>query len=97
MGPFQAFDSQKQFSAEDGEGEADAGQEQDEVNGGLCLVEEGQAKLLTADLAATEELFPFTGKTVLSRVLYNLRHAQHHFADLAMELTHRGLNPPASQ
>ena len=60
----------------------------------MDLVEEGQAKLLTADLAAAEELFPFTGKTVLSRVLYNLRHAQHHFADLAMEMTHRGLNPP---
>jgi hypothetical protein len=61
----------------------------------MRLVEERQANLLAAaDFMAQETLFPFTGSTVLSRVLYNLRHAQHHLADLAMEMTHRGLNPP---
>jgi hypothetical protein len=64
----------------------------------MDLVEARQAEFLTsADLGAEEQIFPWTGKTLLSRVLYNLRHAQHHFADLAMEMTHRGLNPPEWQ
>ncbi|MGD8604188.1 MAG: DinB family protein [Anaerolineales bacterium] len=57
--------------------------------------EERQANFLAAaDFGAEETFFPFTGSTVLSRPLYNLRHAQHHFADLATEMTRRGLNPP---
>lgn len=61
----------------------------------LKLCEERMAKFLTAaDFEAEEELFPGTGSTVLSRVLYCLRHTQHHFAHLTMEMHHRGLNPP---
>lgn len=61
----------------------------------LELVEERVADLLVkADLQAREELFAWTGKTVLSRILYSLRHAQHHLADLAMEAKRRGFEPP---
>ncbi len=43
-----------------------------------------------ADLTAPEELFPWTGSSVLSRCLFALRHAQHHLADLIAEtLRHR--------
>ena len=64
----------------------------------LDLVEERQAYfLVNADFEAQEELFPWTGRTVLSRALYSLRHAQHHLADLAMELKRRGFNPPTWQ
>ncbi len=50
--------------------------------------------IVKADLQAKEELFPWTGFTVLSRALYTLRHTQHHLADMAMELQRRGLKPP---
>jgi hypothetical protein len=47
-----------------------------------------------SDLEAKEDIFPWTGFSVLSRALYTLRHAQHHLADMAMELQRRGLRPP---
>jgi len=46
------------------------------------------------DLTQPESLFPWTGKTLLSRMGYLLRHIQHHTAELALELTRRGLQPP---
>jgi hypothetical protein len=61
----------------------------------LDQVEQKLANFLVGcDLQAREERFPWTGLTVQSRVLYSLRHAQHHLADLAMELQHRGYKPP---
>jgi hypothetical protein len=61
----------------------------------LEKVEARQANFIaTADLLAKEELFPWTGTTLLSRALYSLRHAQHHLADMAMELQRRGFRPP---
>jgi hypothetical protein len=42
--------------------------------------------LAKADLTAEEEQFPWTGPTVLGRVVYSLRHAQHHLADLIAEV-----------
>ncbi len=61
----------------------------------LEVVEKRIAGLLVkADLAAEEKLFAWTGKTILSRILYTLRHTQHHLADLAMELKRRGFEPP---
>jgi hypothetical protein len=61
----------------------------------LDVVEKRVAELLVkADLEAEEKLFAWTGKTILSRVLYTLRHSQHHLADLAMELKRRGFEPP---
>jgi hypothetical protein len=50
--------------------------------------------LVKADFQASEELFNWTGKTVMSRVLYSLRHACHHLADLSMELKRRGFEAP---
>jgi hypothetical protein len=47
-----------------------------------------------ADLDSEETQFPWTGSSKLSRTLYSLRHAQHHLADMAMELQRRGLKSP---
>lgn len=61
----------------------------------LDVVEKRVAQLLVkADFEAEEKLFAWTGKTILSRILYALRHTQHHLADLAMELKRRGFEPP---
>lgn len=50
--------------------------------------------LVQADFEAVETHFPWTGSTKRSRVLYTLRHTQHHLADMAMELQRRGFQPP---
>jgi tetratricopeptide (TPR) repeat protein len=66
-----------------------------ELLGFLDKVEERLAKFITkSDFQAEEKLFLWTGFTVLSRAMYNLRHTQHHLADMAMELQRRGLTPP---
>jgi hypothetical protein len=68
---------------------------QEELLGYLDKVEVRLASFIaTSDFQADEKLFPWTGFTVLSRVQYNLRHAQHHLADMAMELQRRGFRPP---
>ncbi|HKJ26582.1 MAG TPA: DinB family protein [Anaerolineales bacterium] len=46
------------------------------------------------DFRAEETLHPDTGKTTLGRVLYLLRHSEHHLAELSLELRHRGLLGP---
>ena len=46
------------------------------------------------DLTQTEHLFVWTGKTLLSRMVYLLRHIQHHTAEMALELTKRGFKAP---
>ncbi len=62
----------------------------------LDHAEERLARLISdSDLAAKEELFPWTGSSILSRLLYTLRHTQHHLADLIMELQHRGCSATA--
>jgi tetratricopeptide (TPR) repeat protein len=71
---------------------------QQELLAYLDNVEERLARFLAeADLQTQEKMYPWTGVTLLSRALYSLRHAQHHLADLAMELQHRGLKPPGWQ
>ena len=68
---------------------------QKELLGYLDKVEVRLASFIAmSDFQADEKLFPWTGITVLSRVQYNLRHAQHHLADMAMELQRRGFRPP---
>ena len=47
-----------------------------------------------SDLTQPEQLFPYTGKTVLERAVYLLRHTQHHTAEMALELTKRGCRAP---
>ena len=46
------------------------------------------------DLTHAEEIFTWTGKTLLSRMGYVLRHTQHHTAEMALELTKRGYQAP---
>jgi tetratricopeptide (TPR) repeat protein len=71
---------------------------QDELLGYLDMVEERFATFLAnSDFQAEEELFVWTGSTVLSRAIYALRHTQHHLADMAMELQRRGFQPPSWQ
>jgi uncharacterized damage-inducible protein DinB len=53
--------------------------------------------LATADLTAAEELFRWTGSTVLSRMAYALRHTQHHLAEMCLELHRRGHRAPQWQ
>jgi hypothetical protein len=47
-----------------------------------------------SDLSQEEKLYPGTGRTVLSKMGYLLRHTQHHTAELSLELTRRGFNAP---
>ena len=68
---------------------------QEELLGYLAKVEERLANFIVkSDFQAEEKLFLWTGFTVLSRAMYNLRHTQHHLADMAMELQRRGFTPP---
>ena len=68
---------------------------QEELLGFLDKVEERLANFIAkSDFQAEEKLFQWTGFTVLSRAMYNLRHTQHHLADMAMELQRREFNPP---
>ena len=53
--------------------------------------------LASADLTATEELFRWTGSTLLSRMAYTLRHTQHHVAEMCLELHRRGHKAPQWQ
>ena len=56
----------------------------------LTEVEKRLANLIaTSDLTAEEELFPWAGFTILSRIMFMLRHAQHHLADLITEINRR--------
>ncbi|MFA9404012.1 MAG: DinB family protein [Anaerolineales bacterium] len=68
---------------------------QEELLGFLDKVEERLANFIAkSDFQAEEKLFLWTGFTVLSRAMYNLRHTQHHLADMATELQRRGFTPP---
>lgn len=46
------------------------------------------------DLLSPERTFSYTGATALARALYGLRHVQHHVAEMSLELTRRGCQPP---
>jgi hypothetical protein len=71
---------------------------QDETLAYLEEVERRLARFLTnADLTATEELFRWTGSTLLSRMGYTLRHTQHHLAEMCLELHRRGHKAPQWQ
>jgi hypothetical protein len=59
----------------------------DDVRRFIDNVEKRTANFLAkADLTSEEEQFPWTGSTVLGRIVYSLRHAQHHLADLIAEV-----------
>jgi hypothetical protein len=46
------------------------------------------------DFNADEEVYPYTGKTVLGRTIYLIRHSEHHLAELNLELRRRGYLGP---
>ena len=46
------------------------------------------------NLPAPEPLYPWAGANKLALAMYLQRHTQHHVAELAIELTRRGLTPP---
>lgn len=50
--------------------------------------------LETADLTAPETAYPWTGPTVLDRLLYLLRNTQHHIGQLALALRLARVTPP---
>ena len=52
------------------------------------------AWLEEVDLTAPETLFKYTGRIVLERGMYSLRHAQHHVGELSRELELRGQKGP---
>jgi tetratricopeptide (TPR) repeat protein len=71
---------------------------QDDLLAYLDEAERRLAHLLAnADLTAAEELFRWTGSTLLSRVAYALRHTQHHLAEVCLELHRRGYKAPQWQ
>ena len=53
-----------------------------------------QTWFASRDLLEGETVYPWTGPNVLGRAIYTLRNTQHHLADIAMELSRRGLTPP---
>lgn len=50
--------------------------------------------LAVTDFLTPETVFKWTGRTVLERALYLLRHTQHHVGELSRELDTRGLSGP---
>ncbi|MBN2238491.1 MAG: hypothetical protein JW712_01850 [Dehalococcoidales bacterium] len=46
------------------------------------------------DMLSEETLMPWTGKTLIGRVAYGIRHVQHHLAEMSLELTRRGYSSP---
>jgi hypothetical protein len=71
---------------------------QDEVLAYLDEAEERLAGfLVSADLGAEETQVQWTGATLLGRTAYSLRHAQHHLAEMCLELHCRGIKAPGWQ
>jgi len=68
---------------------------QEKVLAFLDDVERHVAEFLAeADLSAAEEMFRWTGSTLLSRAIYTVRHLQHHLAEMCYELHCRGIQAP---
>jgi len=71
---------------------------QEELLSYLDEVEQKLAGFLAdADLTRVEELFRWTGSTLLGRAAYTLRHTQHHLAEMCLELHRRGHQAPQWQ
>ena len=56
-----------------------------------ATVGERLAKLDDAALLEPEEVYPWTGQTRMSKMLYVLRHSQHHLGEVNAELSRRGI------
>ena len=64
---------------------------QEELLSYLDWVEGALARFLAeADLESAEELFRWTGSTLLGRAAYMLRHTQHHLGEICQDLHQRG-------
>ena len=55
------------------------------------VVEERLAELDDAALLESETLYPWTGQNRMGRMLYVLRHTQHHLGEVNAELSRRGI------
>jgi len=55
-------------------------------------VEERLARLDDAALLEPETVHPWTGPTRLGKLIFNLRHIQHHLGELNAELIRRGMD-----
>jgi len=58
------------------------------------IVEEWIKSKNNSEFLSPEQNFPWTGKTILARTLYLLRHFQHHQGVLHAELHRRGISKP---
>jgi hypothetical protein len=56
-------------------------------------VEGSLAKLDDAALLEPETVHPWTGQTRLGKMIYDLRHIQHHLGAISAELKRRGIRP----
>jgi hypothetical protein len=57
-----------------------------------AIVRERLGKLDDAALLQPEKVHPWTGQTRVSKLLYNLRHIQHHLGEINAELIRRGID-----
>jgi hypothetical protein len=51
------------------------------------------AQLDDAALLESESVHPWTGPTRLGKLIYDLRHLQHHLGAISAELKRRGIQP----
>jgi hypothetical protein len=56
-------------------------------------VEQLLAKLDDASLLEPETVHPWTGQTRMGKMIYELRHIQHHLGEISGELKRRGFKP----
>ncbi len=65
----------------------------------LAYLDELEAQVMkwaeNADFTRADELHPYTGKTVLGRAIYLIRHCEAHLGELGLELHRRGLRAPS--
>ena len=54
-------------------------------------VESRLSRLTDEALLAPEQIHPWTGQTRLSKILFSLRHTQHHLGEINAELIRRGM------
>lgn len=95
--PFDQYDHFKWFEARDGEWET-VPEELPNKEAALAaladvraIVEERLTKLDDAAWLEPEKVHPWTGPTRMSKLLYNLRHTQHHLGEVNAELIRRGI------
>jgi hypothetical protein len=56
-----------------------------------ATVEERLTKLDDAALLEPEKVHPWAGETRMGKMLYVLRHGQHHLGEMSAELSRRGI------